>query len=163
MPENTYVLEERSDRHHTMWHVSRLGNVDTVTALVGWGYVRAILGLRDILPQNTYTLLRGRRSVSQYGRGPNRCVYTAIEGEGDRWSASNRGSTSSCRPPCQLGKVVAGRNDRYPGGNARANKLGTAHHCRIENDKTTTTRLVRGQGHAFPSTEKIVLVPGLNK
>jgi hypothetical protein len=46
-PENTYVLDERTDRHHTMWHVSRLGNVDTVTALVGWGYVSrgAIPGL----------------------------------------------------------------------------------------------------------------------
>jgi hypothetical protein len=51
-PENTYVLEERSDRHHTMWHLSQLGNVDTVTALVGWGYVSrgAIPGLWDILP-----------------------------------------------------------------------------------------------------------------
>jgi hypothetical protein len=50
MPENTYVLEERSDRHHTIWHVSWLGNVDTVTALVGWEYVSrgAIPGLWDI-------------------------------------------------------------------------------------------------------------------
>jgi hypothetical protein len=47
MPDNTYVLEERCDRHHTMWHLSQLDNVDTVTALVGLGYVSrgAIPGL----------------------------------------------------------------------------------------------------------------------
>jgi hypothetical protein len=44
--ENTCVLEERSDTQHTKWHVSRSGNVVSVTALVGWGNVsrRAIPG-----------------------------------------------------------------------------------------------------------------------